>query len=85
MNPGERSCHHHPELDVDEKTHIIEVFFEEIEPKLKKLEARVGTLNCDFAGAQYRNWSIVFKSVGSGFQVVDFEYDKDGEGMDLDL
>jgi hypothetical protein len=85
MNDREATRDHHPQLDEDDRTHIIQVFFEEMEPKLKKLEARLGTLNCDFAGAQYRNWSMVFKSVGSGFEVVDFEYDEDGAGMDLDL
>ena len=43
------------------------------------------TLNCEFAGEQYRNWNIRFKSVGSGFDIVEFEYDEEGCGIDLDL
>ena len=85
MNDREATRDHRLQLDEDDRTHIIQVFFEEMEPKLKKLEARLGTLNCDFAGEQYRNWSMVFRSAGSGFEVVDFEYDEDGAGMDLDL
>ena len=28
---------------------------------------------------------IQFRSVGSFFEIVDFEYDEEGEGLDLDL
>ena len=85
MNDSRGQRNHHPELDDEDRTHISEVFFEDIEPKLKTLEARNGALNCAFAGEQYRNWTILFRSTASGFEVVEFEYDEDGEGMDLDL
>ena len=70
--------------DVDQG-HIRTIFHEEIEPKLARLGARLGTLNCVFAGEQYKNWAIQFKSAGSGFGIVDFEYDENGAGIDLDL
>jgi hypothetical protein len=73
------------ELSDEDKDHIREVFFEEVEQKLRNFHARLGTLNCEFAGERYRNWNIRFKSVGSGFDIVDFEYDEEGCGIDLDL
>ena len=72
-------------LDDDDKDCIREVFFEDIVPKLFKLDARLGTLNCQFAGEQYKNWNILFRSAGSGFDIVEFEYDEEGCGIDLDL
>ena len=73
------------ELSDDDQEHIREVFYHEVVPKLIKLAARVGTLNCGFAGERYRHWSIQFRSMGSGFDIAAFEYDQDGEPMDLDL
>jgi len=73
------------ELDDDDKAHITEIFFENIVPKLIKRGARIGNLNCDFAGEQYKKWSIHFKSKRSDFDIVEFEYDEDGYGMDLAL
>lgn len=73
------------DLTMDEKVHILTVFHEEIVPKLAKLDARLGILNCEFAGERYRNWSVQFKSAGSDFQIVVFEYDEEGAAMDLDL
>ena len=72
-------------LSEDDKGHIRDIFLEDIVPKLQKLHARLGNLNCDFAGEKYKHWSIQFESAGSGFDIVDFEYDEDGSGMDLDL
>ena len=72
------------ELDDDDKAFITEIFFEEIVKKLKRMDARIGTLNCDFAGDQYKNWNIQFKSKGQGFEIVDFEYDEDSYGFCLD-
>ncbi|OPX36096.1 MAG: hypothetical protein B1H12_07825 [Desulfobacteraceae bacterium 4484_190.2] len=72
------------ELDDDDKVFITEIFFEEIVKKLKRMDARIGTLNCDFAGDQYKNWNIHFKSRGSGFDIVDFEYDEDSFGFSLE-
>ena len=73
------------ELDDDDKAHITEIFFEEIVPKLIKHDARIGNLNCEFAGDQYTNWNIQFQSKGSNFDIVEFEYDEEGNGIDLDL
>jgi hypothetical protein len=72
-------------LDGEDKTRIMQLFEDEVVPKLRKLHARVGTLCCEFAGDQYQNWVIHFRSAGSGFEIVEFEYDKDAAGMDLDL
>ncbi|MBU4426091.1 MAG: hypothetical protein ABIJ44_03955 [Pseudomonadota bacterium] len=72
------------ELDDDDKAFITEIFFEEVIAKLKRMDARIGTLNCDFAGDQYKNWNIYFKSKGPGFEIVDFEYDEDSYGFSLD-
>lgn len=85
MNDREGQVDHYPELDDDDKTRITDIFFEEVVPKLRKLDARLGNVNCDFAGEKYRDWTILFRSIGSDFEIVDFEYDEDGEGMDLDL
>ena len=72
------------ELDDDDRITITNVFFEEVVAKLKKMDARIGTLNCDFAGEKYSNWNIHFKSTGSDFEIVDFEYDEDSYGFSLD-
>lgn len=73
------------ELSHEDQGHIRTVFHEEVVPKLMKLGARLGTLSCEFAGEQFKNWMIQFKSVGDDFEIVDFEYEEDGTGIDLDL
>jgi len=73
------------ELDDDDRASISEIFDEEIVPRLRDLHARIGTVNCDFAGEQYKNWIIHFKSRGPGFEIVDFEYDEEACSFDLDL
>ncbi len=73
------------ELDDEDKVYINEIFLDEVVAKLQKMDARIGTLNCNFAGDQYRNWNILFRSKGPGFEIVDFEYDEDSDGIDLDL
>ena len=73
------------ELDEEEKAFIRSVFFEKMVPRLKKLNARVGVIPCDFAGNKYKNWLIHFKSVGDGFEVVDFEYDPDTRPIDYPI
>ncbi|MGD8229557.1 MAG: hypothetical protein PVH82_18165 [Desulfobacteraceae bacterium] len=73
------------ELSDDDQAHIRTLFHEEVEPKLMKLGARLGTLSCEFAGARFKNWTVRFRSVGNDFEIVEFEYDKDGAGIDLDL
>ena len=74
-----------PELGDDDKEFIQAIFYETVVPKLDKLHARLGTLNCDFAGKRFRNWSICFRAKGSGYDVVSFEYDEEGTGIDLDV
>jgi hypothetical protein len=73
------------ELDDEEKGHIRAAFFEEIAPKLTRVHARRGTISCEFAGSQYRRWTIQFTSRGSDFEILSFEYDEDAESIDLDL
>ena len=73
------------ELNEDDKIHIADIFFEEITAKLKKLDARIGAINCSFAGKKYKNWNIHFRSVGPDFEIVEFEYDEDGSDFSLDL
>jgi hypothetical protein len=73
------------ELTDDEKSEIQQLFSDEIVPKLKKLDARLGTISCEFAGPQYAKWMVQFRSRGDEFEIVDFEFDERGAGMDLDL
>ena len=54
-------------------------------PRLIRNGARMGNLNCEFAGERFKNWNVQFKSVGSDFEIVEFEYDEEGDGIDLDL
>ena len=70
-------------LDDNDKIHIIEIFNEDVVPRLMRMDARVGNINCKFAGEQYENWVIEFKSTPSGFEIVDFEYDEDSRSFDL--
>jgi len=72
-------------LDDEDITHIREVFFEKVVPKLKRLQARIGMLDCSFAGEKYANWLLHFKSAGADFSIVDFEYDEDARSLSLDL
>jgi hypothetical protein len=44
----------------------------------------LGTLSCEFAGEQYKHWTLRFRSVGSDFEIVEFEYDEDADNLDLD-
>ena len=70
-------------LSEDDQIHIREVFAEDIEPRLIRMQARIGTLNCDFAGEKYKNWILYFKSNRSGFEIVDFEYDDSSRSIKL--
>jgi hypothetical protein len=69
------------ELSEEDKAHITEIFVEEVIPKLQFMNARTGVLSCEFAGEQYKNWSIVFKEVGSDFEILEFEYEEEGRGI----
>jgi len=71
------------ELDDDDKIHITEIFSEDVVPRLMRMDARIGNINCKFAGEQYENWVIEFKSTRSGFEIVDFEYDEDSRSFEL--
>ena len=73
------------ELDDEDKAYIADIFSEIMVPKLTKHHARIGTISCEFAGERYKNWCLQFKSVGSGFDIVEFEYDEEGDSIDLDL
>lgn len=73
------------ELDELDRACISEVFHAEIVPRLMKRNARSGNLGCGFAGEKYRRWMLRFRSAGSGFEIVEFEYDREGDVLDLDL
>jgi hypothetical protein len=76
---------HDPELSDEEIDHLRELFSREVVPKLVRLQARMGMVSCEFGGEEYRCWQIRFRSRGSGFEIVDFEYEEEGAGLDLDL
>ncbi|MFH1241969.1 MAG: hypothetical protein V1689_06345 [Pseudomonadota bacterium] len=73
------------DLDDDDKARIREIFFEEMVKKLIRLDARIGILNCEFAGEEYSNWTLRFREAGSGFEIVDFEYDENSRSFSLGL
>ncbi len=72
------------ELDDEDKIHISEIFHSEIVPKLNRMQARIGNLNCSFAGDEYKNWNLVFRSARSGYEIIDFEYDESSRALKLD-
>jgi hypothetical protein len=74
-----------PSLSEEEEWVIRELFHEQVVPKLQLLQARLGTISCAFAGDRYTTWVLHFKSSGSGFSIVDLEYDPDACDLDLDL
>jgi hypothetical protein len=71
------------DINENDKAVIAEVFAEKMIPKLRFLNARIGTLNCEFAGRQYGNWIVHFRSSGDDFRIVEYEYDPDTSGLDL--
>jgi hypothetical protein len=73
------------ELGDDDKSAIREAFMKHVVPKLARLNARNGVISCEFAAPEYKNWQVHFRSVGAEFDIVEFEYDEEGEGLDLDL
>ena len=77
--------HHNVIFGPRYKDLITDIFDDVIVPKLRKLNARIGNLNCGFAGEEYKNWNLNFRSVGSDFVIVEFEYDEDCDGINLDL
>jgi hypothetical protein len=85
MPHDEHSKHVQPHLSDEERGYIMDLFYDQIVPKLIRLHARNGVVGCDFAGPGYTHWQIHFKSRGDGFDIVEFEYDEQGCGLDLDL
>ena len=77
--------HAQPCLSDEDKGYIMDMFHEQIVPKLVRLHARNGVVGCEFAGHPYKHWQIRFRSRGNDFDIVDFEYDEQGCGLDLDL
>jgi hypothetical protein len=71
-------------LGEDDLLLISDIFHSVVVEKLKKLHARNGIITCGFAGEKYRNWLLKFRSAGSGFEIVGFEFDERAEEMDLD-
>ncbi len=71
------------ELEDDHKLHITERFEEDIAARLMQMDARCGNISCEFAGAEYRNWVLEFKSSRWGLEIVDFEYDEDTRSFNL--
>lgn len=71
------------ELDDDDRFQIAEAFYEDIVPRLMMMHARNGTINCEFAGEQYKNWVIQFKSNRSGLDIVAIEYDPNSRSFPL--
>jgi hypothetical protein len=71
------------ELDSDDKAHIAGIFHEEVVPKLMVMDARIGNINCEFAGEKYKHWVLEFRSARSGFKIIDFEYDEDSRSFEL--
>ena len=71
------------ELEDDDKAHIIELFEEDIAVRLMQMDARSGNISCEFAGSQYRNWVLQFRSSRWGLEIVGFEYDEDTRSFNL--
>ena len=71
------------ELDDEDRINITEFFEEDIVPRLMMMHARNGTINCEFAGEEYKNWVIEFRSARSGLDIVNFEYDRDSRSFAL--
>ena len=83
MGGKENKIHPKDVLDENDRLLITEIFYDDIEPRLMKMQARIGTINCEFAGEQYENWVIEFRSTRSGFEIVEFEYDENSRSFDL--
>jgi hypothetical protein len=84
MNKQSNQSQPFPVLTDEDHERIRAAFYEEVVPKLSRLDARLGTLSCEFAGEQYKHWTLRFRSVGSDFEIVEFEYDEDADSLDLD-
>ncbi len=85
MTERTHQTHESEEMTDEDKFRIMKIFSEKIVPKLRKLGARTGNVNCRFAGPQYRHWLIHFRSKRDGYQITEFEYDPNSGDLDLDL
>ena len=85
MKSQEENMNPTDELDEEDQDHIRAVFDDEVVPKLVRLNARLGTLSCGFAGQEFEHWTIEFRSVGDHFEIVSFEYDEEAVSIDLGL
>jgi hypothetical protein len=85
MTECTHQIHELEELTDEDKFRIMMTFSEEIVPKLRKLGARIGNVDCRFAGPQYRHWLVHFQSKKDGYQITEFEYDPNSDTLDLDL
>lgn len=74
-----------PSLAEGDRFIIQSIFEQDVIPKLRKMHARTGNLGCGFAGEAYACWTIRFRSVGSSFQIMAFEYDEEADNLDLEL
>ncbi|MBN2034442.1 MAG: hypothetical protein JW836_14305 [Deltaproteobacteria bacterium] len=74
-----------PTLSDEDLGRITDLFHEQIVPKLIRLHARNGIVGCEFAGPRFKHWQIHSRPRGGDFDIVDFEYDEAGCGLDLDL
>lgn len=79
---SEEAC---PHLGEEDEEFLRNLFYEEVVPKLVRLHARNGLVGCEFAGPRFSGWQIRFRSRGEDFDIVDFEFDEEGCGIDLDL
>jgi len=71
------------QLDENDLFIIRTAFEEQIIPRLKLYNARIGTMPCDFAGERYGKWLLYFRSQGETFEITGFEYDEDVSSIDL--
>lgn len=85
MRENRKNVEAQQDLDYEDRILIEEIFNRDIVPKLNRLHARNGILNCEFAGDRYKDWIVYFRSEGTGFEITEFEYDEESVGMDLDL
>jgi hypothetical protein len=70
-------------LDDDDKIRITEIFESDVAARLMQMDAKCGNISCEFAGPQYRNWVLEFKSSRWGLEIVGFEYDEETRSFNL--
>lgn len=70
-------------LEEEDKIYLTQRFEEEIVPRLKKYQARVGSIGCEFAGEEYSPWLIHFRAKGMDFEILEFEYDENARSPEF--